>query len=61
MYKGEIYKNSILIHGMKFESFAKFIFEWKKSIYLWMYLFAKYVLYLCTEEALSSSNCLHHD
>ena len=49
------------MHGIKFESFAKFIFEWKKSIYVWVYLFAIYVLYLCTEEALSSSNRLDHD
>ena len=33
----------------------------KKSMYVWVYLFAIYVLYLCTEEALSSSNCLDHD
>ena len=38
------------------------IFFWmKKSIYVWIYLFAIYVLYLCTEGALSLSNCLDHD
>ena len=50
------------MHGIKFESFAKFIFERKiKHIYEWVYLFAKYVQYLNTEEALSSSNYLDHD
>ena len=33
----------------------------KTSTYEWVYLFAIYVLYLCTEEAWSSSNCLDHD
>ena len=54
-------KYSLLMHGIKFESFAEFTFEWQKSIYVWVYLFAIYVLYLCTGEALSSSNCLDHD
>ena len=48
-------KYNSLMHGIKFESFAKLIFEWKKSIYVWVYLFAVYVLYLFTKEALSSS------
>ena len=54
-------KYSLLMHGIKFESFAKFIFEWKKNIYVWVCLFAIYVLYLCIEEDLSSGNFLDHD
>ena len=50
-----------MMHRSKFESLAKFIFEWKKSIYVWVYLFAIDVLYLCTEDALSSSNRSDHD
>ena len=49
-----INKYSLLMHGLKFETFTKFIFEWKKSIYVWVYLFTIYILYLSTEEALSS-------
>ena len=39
----------------------RYLFLTKKSIYVWVYLFAIYVLYSCTEEAWSSSNCLDHD
>ena len=28
-------KYSLLMHGIKFGSFTKFIFEWKTSIYVW--------------------------
>ena len=44
------------MHGIRFESFAKFIFEWQTSIYVYVYPFAIYVLYLSTEEALLSPN-----
>ena len=33
-------KYSLLMHGIKFESFAKFIFECKTFNYMWVYLFA---------------------
>ena len=37
------------------------IYFWmKKFIYVWIYLFAIHVLYLCTGEALSSSNYIDH-
>ena len=45
-------KYSSLMHVIKFESLAKFIFKEKKSIYLCVYLFAIYMPYLCTEDVL---------
>ena len=27
------------MHGIKFESFAKFIFEYKTFIYMWIYMY----------------------
>ena len=39
------YKYSLLMHGIKFESFAKFVFEWKNPIDVWVYLFAIYVIH----------------
>ena len=34
------------MHGIKFESFAKYIFEWKTSMYVWAYLLVLYALYI---------------
>ena len=44
-------KYSLFMSCIKIESFAKFILD-KKSVYAWVNLFAIYVLYLSTEEAL---------
>ena len=33
------------MHGFKFESFTKYIFECKKIIYMWAYLFAMNILF----------------
>ena len=52
---------SLLMRGIKFTNFAKFIFELKTSIHVWVYLFAIYAQYLSTEEALSLAKCLDHD
>ena len=40
--------------GIKIESFTGFIFVWKTSIHIWLYLFAIYVLEWCTKEDYSS-------
>ena len=48
------------MYGIKFKSVPK-LFLNEKFVYVWVYLFAIYVLYFSTEEALSSSNCLDHD
>ena len=40
-----LYKYSLFMHVIKFESFAKFIFECKTFIYMWVYLFAINILF----------------
>ena len=42
------------MRGLKFESFAKFSFEWKTFIYVWVYVFATYELSWSTEKDYSS-------
>ena len=42
----KLYKYSLLMRGVKFERFAKFIFECQTSIHMWVYLFAINVLFL---------------
>ena len=46
-------KYSFLMHGIKSESFGKFISEWKTSIYVWVYQFAAYVVSLRNERSKS--------
>ena len=47
------------MRGVNFESFAKFMFEGKTSIYAWVHL--QYSTILSAKEASSSFNCLDHD
>ena len=48
-------KYSLLLHSIKFEIVRNLILN-EKIYFVWVYLFAIYVHYSSTEEALSSSN-----